>query len=296
MRSVRYFLGSFRVLVPTKKSPTPAEIYQTRQVVCKTFEDAHRELQRATVLDLPIQPHVFVSQLRLGSLELQVIYQALIELPWHEIVQSGRKAAGQGFTILEHIGAVAAGLETLKQIGPWIKRRLGGAADSRPSEDRDSGPRVKVTHESSLRIDPHGFSMSDIAIKTAHELFHDSTPRAVLVLLDPEAITVVRRVLHVSTEERTYHLGGKTIIHDMNLMMNGMSSPEQMRNGDVFCFHNPGAIGLQEVSDEDSLFDACLRTGELQINDLALDAQEFAEKLEIVDGSPIDIDDLPSSR
>ncbi|MGH2567767.1 MAG: hypothetical protein ACRDGA_05465 [Bacteroidota bacterium] len=263
-----------------------------REAITHTFQDAQTEyIPNAAVLDSPVRPHVFVSQIRQGSLDFQVIYQGLIDLPWHEIIQTAGDITNQGLVIIERVGAIIAGVETLRRIGPWIQKRIRGGAEVQ-SQDADST--VAVRQESSLRADPNAFSNNNTAGEIVGELLHDPTPRAILVQLDEQSITIVRRTLRISVEEHRHHLGGPTIIHDMNLMMNGLSNLDDLREGDPFCLHNPSAIGMHVVHDEDSLFDACVDpNSDLRIEELMMDHMDFPEKTQIVEGPSLDIEDLP---
>ena len=57
-------------------------VYTMRDTVSQTFSDALAEfIQDATVLQSPITPHVFVSEIRRGSLDFQILYHGVVNLP-----------------------------------------------------------------------------------------------------------------------------------------------------------------------------------------------------------------------
>jgi len=285
MRRVRFFLGSFRVVVPIEQAVSLEKLYGIRDAVSQTFRDAQAELIRdASVLESPIRPHVFVSEIRQGSLDIQVIYHGVIDLPWRDISHVAVETANQGLLIVERLGAVAAGLETFRRIGSWLAHRIF---------QNEQAKEVVVRHESSLEANPHALSNSDMAREEARALLHDTRPRALLVVLDESAASTVRDALRVSVE-RNSRLGGLVIVHDMNMMMNGVSNLEELPLGSPFCLHNPAAIGLHLLRDSESLFDACANPlSGLTVDDLTLDHAEFDDERPIVDGPSIDSDDLP---
>lgn len=255
-----------------------------RTAIEGAFQAAHKEvLGSPRIFDSPVVPHVFVSQIRTGSLELQVIYQILMELPWREIGESAVTIGGHGLEIVKEIGALAPGVETLRRIGPWIRRHLN--VQNQVSSD------VTIREESRLLVDPEGLSQGNSSVERARELLDDSTPQALVVLLDQNAFGVVRQALRPKRER--HHIGGHTILHDMNLNLNGVSDLEELTPGDPFCLHNASAIGLQRVQAEDSLFESCAQSNpSLFIEELTMDHAEFPEQFEIVEGQSLDIDEL----
>jgi len=282
MRQVRFFLGSFGVVIPVEETISIELLYTMRNAVTETFREAQAEfIQDATVFQSAITPHVFVSRIRQGSLDFQVLYHAILNLPWHEI----QKVANQGLKIVERIGAIAAGLETLRRVGSGLTHRIFG--------DQWRRKTVKVRHESALESDPHAFSDSNRAGERARALLDDPKPRAMLVVLDEPSASALGQVLSVPSGSESC-LGGHVIIHDMNMIMNGVSNLEELPLGSPFCLHNPAAMGLHLLRDSRSLFDACADPGfGLRISGVTLDHAEFGDERPLVEGPSLDSEDLP---
>jgi hypothetical protein len=270
------------------------DMYLIREVVCDAIREARQERAgTVAIFDTPIDSHVFVSQIRQGSVEFLTLYHALLTLPWDQVTNEAVGIGRDVSAVVEQVGKFASGVMGVVNLGIFISSRLRQKTGLPHASER---PAV-VTPHSSLDVHP---PQADDAIGRLIEqrlatILNDAAPRAVLVILDSTSINAIQRVLAPEIHGVTHHVGGSVLLHDFNLELNGLSSLDQLHPGDLFCLHNAPALGFT-ISEDESLFEALRGPfADLELVDVQMEHADFSdEPVPIVEGPTIDVDDLHS--
>ncbi len=292
MQPPRVFLGAFGVSIPAHQVRSSDALFELRDVVTKTFAEVWAEHVHASRHEIVrIEPHFLVSSVTHGSLVLQLLVQGILDLPWADLVQR----ADGALRVLERIGAIAGGLGALKLAGDWISRRTRDR-DARDVPERPGTGHITVTQQASITVAAMALSQEEDAEERVRTTIRSKTPQSLLVVVDEPSVRVIRRSLECPQSDLEKRLGGHVLLHDLNLLCNGLDSFEQLRVGDPFCVHNAAAVGFQESTPRGTLFSSCVGDDpDLAIDDIELDHHEFPDEPRdagIVEGPEIDAEDL----
>lgn len=250
-RIVRPLLGSFSITIPFYEPVTPEVLFYYREAITSAFNDAPGEIfEKRYIFNRPVQTHTIVTNVTIGSIELDVLYQAIVTLPWSDFCDSAAQCIKVGIHWLEELGSVAAGFATLHQMQSWIRKRLRKAPQKILSEKQD----IAVRQTSGLEIEAEPIESIESIEVIRERLFGRKEPTCVGTVLNNPA--AAEKVFHVTYHETDVpkHLGGIIVARDLNYYANGVRSYEDLRPGDVFFFNNPAALGLQQRTGTDSLY------------------------------------------
>ncbi len=289
-RVVRPMLGSFQVQIPIYDRITPDMVFFYRDLVLSTFNDATYELlDKKTIFDRPIKPHSIISNVKFGSIEFEVIYQAINSIPWHEMVNCAQEGMSIGLHYLKEIGSVAGGIIALKSVGSWIKQRAKKEVKNIPSPEGD----VNVNQTSQLKVDKDALSGSSKSQHLLAMLYHHKEPRCIGTIVSSTEALNELFFIPKEKNKRFKGLGGHVIIRDLNLYINGIESMSQINEGDVFFINNFSSLGLQESTDENTLYSSAYSPdADIEILSVRLESHEIPITKEPKHGHRIDADDL----
>lgn len=269
MRTIRLFLGSFDVRIPiTKSLDFPTAIY-VRDEVTDVFLMAQKELMEIrTLFNQPIRPHTFISNVREGSIELQVLYNIIANLPWAGILENSELALRQGLLYLKEIGAIATGLHVFKDTGKRIIQRL------RKRE-------IPLTPDYNVNVSlSTAIVIKEDVIRNERELdqifehiHHEKRPYSLAtVVTNHENLQYIfDRACKSKVVLEGANLGGSNILHDLNMHVNGIREVEHLKMGDIFALNNHAALGMQLNVDPDTVYySAAFEGPEVKIESIEL--------------------------
>lgn len=291
IRTIRLFIGSFDVRLPiTKSLDFPTAIY-VRDEVTDAFLMAQKELTEIrTLFNQPIRPHTFISNVREGSIELQVLYNVIADLPWAETLENSELALQQGLRYLKEIGAITAGLHVFKNIGKWISQRLGNR-EIPLTPDYNIDVSLSTTIEIKEDIIRNGRELNQMF----EQLHHEKRPYslATVVTNHEDLQYIFEKACKAKVGLEGANLGGSNILHDLNMHVNGIQEVEHLKKGDIFTLNNYATLGMQLNVDPDTFyFSAAFERPEIKIESIELSSYETGREDRIFEGGSIDADDL----
>ncbi|WP_449245668.1 hypothetical protein [Desulfobacca acetoxidans] len=246
-RIVRPLLGSFSVTIPVHGFVTKELIFNYREAITGAFNDAPREFfEKKYIVNRPIQTHTIVTNVRIGSIEFDVLYQAITELPWAEASQ----CINFGIHYLKELGEVAGGLFALREMYSWIKKRLRKT----PLGNQPAEGDIIVKQTSSLKIETEPIDSIDSIEGIRKRLFGNEQPTCIGTILNNVTLADKVYQINYNKENVPKHLGGVIVTRDLNYYVNGLRSLEDLRPGDIFFFNNQAALGLQKNLEPASLY------------------------------------------
>jgi hypothetical protein len=287
---MRLLLGAFDVRIPIKEPINPEDILLSRDVVNEVFKSAYYEfIERRTLFGRPIIPHTIISNVKHGSLEFEVLYQIIANVPWMEVTENTELAMKQGLFYLKEIGSVAGGLYALNNVGKWIRDRL--MKKEVPLEAPEKN--VSVNIKSTIEINVDLFDNKERLSKLRKRLYHYDKPLSIAtVVTDTETVSRIFKLTAQNIEEKR-HLGGQIIVNDLNLHINGINDLNKLRKGDLLALNNYSALGMQFNSETNTVYySASAENPDVEIQSLVMSSFETKEERQIFRGCPIDSDDL----
>lgn len=279
-------LGAFEVRIPVREPIDLESVFLSRDIVNEVFESAQDKLmERKTILNRPIRPHTLITNVKHGSIEFDVLYQIIANIPWAEVTENTEWLIKQGVHHLKEIGSVAAGLYVLKDIGKWIRDRLKRKVPLEASENSI----VSVEIISTIEISENLLESKEKLIDLRKRLYHDDKPLSIAtVVTNRENVNMVFKLA-----ETQNHLGGQIIVNDLNMYVNGIDSLNKLKIGDLFIINNYSALGMQFNDDPTSVYhSASVENPDVEIQSLVLSSFETEDEKRIYRGHPIDSDDL----
>lgn len=289
-RVVRPMIGSFQVKIPIYAPITPEMVFFYRDLVITTFNDATYELlDKKSIGDRSIKPHSIISNVKFGSIEFEVLYQAINSIPWQEMANYAQEGMSIGLHYLKEIGSIAGGIVALTSVGGWIKKRAKKKSNNIPPPEGD----VNVSQTSQLKVDENALSRDSTNKHLLKMIYHQKIPLCIGTIVSNTE--VLNDLFYIPKEEpsRFKRLGGHIIIRDLNLYINGISSLSEITEGDVFFINNFSSLGLQESTDENTLYSSAYSSdSDIEISSVRLESYKVPVKKESRRGRRIDADDL----
>jgi hypothetical protein len=183
---MRLLIGVFEVRIPIKEPINPEDVLLSRDVVNEVFKSAYDEFMgRKTLFNRPIIPHTIITNVKHGSIEFEVLYQIIVNVPWVEAIGNIELAMKEGLFYLKEIGSVAAGLYALNDVGKRIRDRLMKKEVDLETPEKN----VLVNIKSTIEIDVHLFDNMERLSELRKRLYHDDKPLSIAtVVTDTEAI------------------------------------------------------------------------------------------------------------
>jgi len=288
-RRVLLPLAAFGVSVPVRGLLDHQSALLVRETLQDVFSEAPREyLERSLLFDRPIRAQALVTNLRHGSLELDLLYRVIADLPWPEISGGAQHIIDRGYYCLKEIGSVAGGLYALKGLTGWIKSRVSRDKPELLSEDSE----VEIQHISTLETQIESEMTLEQSGRIRRRLLEEKRPVSLgTVVTNPKIPHGILRPSQSGENEK--NLGGATLLRDLNLFYNGIVSTEEIREGGLFFYNNFAALGLNKPKHTDSLYDAVAsEDSTLSIRSVLLSTYEAPEERDTLRGKSIDADIL----
>ena len=296
-RTVKLLLGAFELSIPVKEAIYPKDIILIRNIVAHTFALAQYEyLEKKTLFGRQIHPHPLIVNIRPGSIELDVLYQIVANIPYSEIAEKSNLLIQQGMEFLKEIGSIAAGIIVLKDIGKWIWKNLREKQVPLRSIDDQHIP---INVKSMIEIKDSLPDKKDELIDIRNKLYHEINPISLATLVkDKNAINYIFDTAKMDKNEdvKKIPLGGRIIINDLNLYINGIRSLEELNVGDLLLINNYSALGLHYNNDPSSVYNsASADNPDIEVLSVIMSSHKTKEEKPILRGRLIDSDDLENA-
>jgi hypothetical protein len=259
---------------------------------------------RAIISEIPTQltsitPHLIISNVRRGSIDLDLLVQLLVSVPWDTVCGMANAA----YEVVKEIGAVAGGIVAIQhglgRIGRSISRRshARAARDRSPQAAADEGDRVRddvhVELISSVQILHETVQSPERSVALFKDQLQDFRPRSAVMIMTRDAINGIEKLLHERMEGSPVGLGGDVLLYEFTAKANGLSTLNDAEDG-PFVLQNPPAFGLTRITSADLLYDHAMNhPNELELVEVVSDtwSGESDDIQPIVDGGVIDFTD-----